>query len=55
MKRSKKFLAVAAISLLAACGGEKVHVVTPMDAVVDSVVVDTVVVDSIKVDSIQTN
>ncbi len=48
MKRSKKFLAVAAISLLAACGGEKIHVTTPMDAVVDSVAVDTALVDSIQ-------
>ncbi len=43
------WIMIVSLLILMACGSEKIHVTTPMDAVVDSVAVDTV--DSIKVDS----
>lgn len=55
MNDNKRFwIMIVSLLILMACGSEKIHVTTPMDAVVDSVAVDSVAVDtvdSIKVDS----
>ena len=55
MNDNKRFwIMIVSLLILMACGSEKIHVTTPMDAVVDSVAVDSLAVDtvdSIKVDS----
>ncbi len=51
MSDNKRFwIMTTSLLILMACGSEKIHVTTPMDAVVDSVAVD--IVDSIKIDSV---
>ena len=48
---NKRFwIMIVSLLILMACGGEKINVTTPMDAVVDSVVVDSVKVDSVGTD-----
>ncbi len=46
------WIMIVSLLILMACGSEKIHVTTPMDAVVDSVAVDSTKTDSVKVDSI---
>ena len=47
---NKRFwIMIVSLLILMACGGEKIHVTSPMDAV------DSVVVDSVKVDSVGTD
>lgn len=47
MNDNKRFwIMIVSLLILMACGSEKIHVTTPMDAVVDSVAVDSIKVDS---------
>ena len=55
MSDNKRFwIMIVSLLILMACGGEKIHVTTPMDAV-DSVAVDSIKTDSVKVDSVGTD
>jgi len=48
MNDNKRFwIMIVSLLILMACGSEKIHVTTPMDAVVDSVAVDSIKVDSV--------
>ena len=50
MSDNKRFwIMIVSLLILMACGGEKIHVTTPMDAV------DSIKVDSVKVDSVGTD
>jgi hypothetical protein len=56
MNDNKRFwIMIVSLLILMACGSEKIHVTTPMDAVVDSVAVDSIKTDSVKVDSVGTD
>ncbi len=48
MNDNKRFwIMIVSLLILMACGSEKIHVTTPMDAVVDSVAVDSAKTDSV--------
>jgi len=50
MSDNKRFwIMIVSLLILMACGGEKIHVTTPMDAV------DSIKTDSVKVDSVGTD